>query len=60
MKTDCKTWLSPKELYEEYGISITKQNRIRRERKIPFSKIGKAVMYKRVEIEAWLDDHKVV
>ena len=54
------TWLNPKQLEAEYGISITKQNRIRRERKIPFSKIGKAVMYKRTEIESWLDDHKVV
>ncbi len=54
-----KDWLSPQELHKEFGITITKQNRIRRERKIPFSKIGNAVMYKRSEIESWLDDHKV-
>lgn len=53
------TWLNPKTLEAEYGVSITKANRLRRERKIPFSKIGNAVMYKRVEIEAWLDEHKV-
>lgn len=53
------TWLNPKQLHMEYGISITKANRLRRERKIPFSKIGNAVMYKRSEVEAWLDDHKI-
>ncbi len=53
------TWLNPKMLEAEYGISITKQNRYRQEKKISFSKIGKAVMYKRTEIEAWLDNHKV-
>ena len=54
-----KDWLNPKELHIEYGISITKQNRYRREKKITFHKIGNAVMYKRVEIEAWLDEHKI-
>mgnify|MGYP002633148646 CR=1 FL=1 len=53
------TWLIPKELDEEYKVSITKGNRLRREKKIPFSKIGNAVMYKRSDIEAWLDNHKV-
>jgi len=58
-KIECNTWLTPAQLHSEYGISITKQNRIRREKKIPFSKIGNAIMYKRTEIEAWLDDHKI-
>lgn len=54
-----KDWLNPKDLSQEFGISITKQNRYRREKKISFSKIGNAVLYKREEIEAWLDNHKV-
>ena len=52
-------WLTPKQLQTEYSISITKQNRMRREKTIPYSKIGNAVMYKRQEIEDWLDAHKV-
>jgi len=55
-----KDWLNPKELHEEFGISITKQNRYRREKKIPFTKLGNATLYKRVQIESWLDDNRVV
>jgi membrane peptidoglycan carboxypeptidase len=35
-----KEWLTPEELEREYGISITAQNRMRMERRIPYSKIG--------------------
>ena len=54
-----KERLTPDELQEEYGISIHAQNRMRMERKIPYSKIGKHIRYKRAEIEKWLEDHKV-
>ena len=54
-----KEWLTPEELQEEYGISIHAQNRMRMERRIPYSKIGKFVRYKRSEIEKWLEDHKI-
>ncbi len=54
-----KEWLTPEELKEEYGISIHAQNRMRMERRIPYSKIGKFVRYKRSEIEKWLEDHKI-
>ncbi len=54
-----KEWLTPEELQEEYGISIHAQNRMRIERRIPYSKIGKFVRYKRSEIEKWLEDHKI-
>jgi predicted DNA-binding transcriptional regulator AlpA len=52
-------WLDPKNLLSEYGVSITTQNRLRMERKIPYSKIGKMVRYNRDEIETWFSDHKV-
>jgi len=54
-----KEWLTPEELKEEYSISIHAQNRMRMERRIPYSKIGKFVRYKRNEIEKWLEDHKI-
>lgn len=54
-----KNWLDTKELMEEFGVSITTQNRLRIERKIPYSKIGKMIRYRRVEIEQWLENHKV-
>ena len=54
-----KEWLTPEELQEEYGISIHAQNRMRMERRIPYSKIGKFVRYKRSKIEKWLEDHKI-
>jgi len=54
-----KEWLTPDELQEEYGISIHAQNRMRMERRIPYSKIGKHVRYKRSDIEKWLEDHKI-
>jgi len=54
-----KEWLTPDELQEEYGISIHAQNRMRMERKIPYSKIGKHVRYKRSDIEKWLEEHKI-
>jgi len=53
-----KEWLTPDELQEEYGISIHAQNRMRM-RKIPYSKIGKHVRYKRSDIEKWLEEHKI-
>jgi len=54
-----KEWLTPDELQEEYGISIHAQNRMRMERRIPYSKIGKHVRYKRSDIEKWLEEHKI-
>ena len=54
-----KEWLSPEELEAEYGISIHAQNRLRMNRKIPYSKIGKYVRYNRKEIDKWLKEHEI-
>jgi predicted DNA-binding transcriptional regulator AlpA len=32
---------------------------MRMERRIPYSKIGKYVRYKRADIEKWLENHKI-
>jgi len=54
-----KEWLNPDDLVEEYGISIHSQNRLRMEKKIPYSKIGKLVKYKRSEIDRWIESHAI-
>jgi len=51
-----REWLSPKEVEVEYGLSVSTIAKWRMAKKnIPFSKIGKAVKYKRSDIEAFLN-----
>ena len=51
-----KEWLSPKEVEAEYGLSVSTLAKWRMAKKnIPFSKIGKAVKYKRSDIETFLN-----
>jgi len=54
-----KRWLDPKELLKEFGFSINNQSKLRHERKIPFSKVGRYVKYDRLEIDKWLENNKV-
>ena len=57
-----KRWLSPKELEEEFGFSVSIQAKMRmvsHPSKIPFSKVGGFIMYDRYRIDAWLEDHQV-
>ena len=55
-----KRWLTPKELLEEFAFSIDNQAKMRMDKKIPYSKIGKYIRYDREEINKWLEDHAVV
>ncbi len=55
-----KRWLSPTELENEFGFSRSTQAKYRMDRKIPFNKLGKYIRYDRYEIDAWLEDAKVV
>ncbi len=55
-----KRWLSPTELEDEFGFSRSTQAKYRMDRKIPFNKLGKYIRYDRYEIDAWLEDAKVV
>jgi len=51
-----KEWLSPKEVEAEYGLSVSTLAKWRMAKKnIQFSKVGKAVKYKRSDIETFLD-----
>lgn len=56
-------WLTPQELYEQYGFSKSWQSKARMASSgstLPYHKVGgKFIRYKRSEIEAWMDEHKV-
>lgn len=60
-----KDFLNPKALEQEYGISLTLQAKLRMRRydkdpkSLPFIKLGKTILYKRADIEAWLDKNSV-
>lgn len=54
-------WLSPSDLQEQYAISKTAQAILRLKKRqesdrfpLPFTKIGKRILYKREQIENWL------
>ncbi len=54
-----KRWLTPKELYEEYGFSKSNQAKLRMKRAIPYSKIGSYIRYDRHEIDKWIETNGV-
>jgi len=57
--TALKRWLSPDDLFKEFGFSKSNQDKLRMNRKIPFSKVGRYVRYDRLEIDKWLVNNKV-
>ncbi|CAM2972829.1 helix-turn-helix domain-containing protein [Helicobacter burdigaliensis] len=65
MEPKNKNFLTPKQLENEFGISISKQNKMRMQKNqnnansLPFIKIGKTILYKRSEIEIWLDKNMI-
>ena len=55
-----KEWLNPRELYTEFGFSISTTSKWRmRHINLPFSKMGKFIRYRRSDIEAFLESNKV-
>ena len=57
-----KRWLTPKELQNEFGFSVSSQAKMRmtsNSSTIPFSKVGKYIRYDRVEIDRWLENHQI-
>jgi len=59
MQDTQKRWLNPKNLADEYGFGESNQAKLRMERKIPFSKIGRYIRYDRIEIDKWLELNRV-
>ncbi len=60
METLQKRWLTPQDLLTEFNISIKIQNRLRSEKKMPYSRVGRQVRYDRIEIDKWFEEHKIV
>ena len=54
-----KRWLSPKDLFNEYGFGLDSQAKMRMTRKIPYSKIGKKILYCRLSIDSWIESNRV-
>jgi len=52
-------WLTPDELFKEYGFSKSNQDKLRMNRKIPFCKIGRYIRYDRLEIDKWIESNRV-
>ncbi len=52
-----KRWINPQELCEEFGFGKNTQSTMRKEGKIPFSKVGGFVLYDRNLINKWLEAH---
>jgi len=59
-----KRFLTPDELFEEYGLGKKWQDKWRSYKmgsaRLPFIKLGGYVRYDRQEIEAWIVKHSVV
>lgn len=64
MESMSKRWLTPDDLKTEYGFSKSTQAKMRMSMskcKIPFYKItNKYIRYNRMEIDQWIEKHKVV
>ena len=56
---ECREWLNPQELREEFGFSIPTQDRYRKEKAIPYSKVGRNIRYSRTKIHEWLQNHAI-
>lgn len=55
-------WMTPKQLQEHYGFSESWQNKARMVSSgstLPYHKVGKFIKYDRLEIDAWITQHKV-
>lgn len=60
MSSNKKRWLTPKELKEAYSLGLSNQAKLRMRKEIPFSKVGRVVLYDRIEIDKWLENNRVI
>jgi len=58
-KTTLKRWLSPDDLFKEFGIGLSNQQKLRTNRKIPFSKVGRYIRYDLNKINQWLENNSI-
>ena len=58
--TNSNGWLTPKEVYKEFGFSTSTLAKWRMNKiNLKFSKMGKYIRYARSDIEAFLECNKV-
>jgi len=50
-------WLNTKELACEYGIALSTQAKYRKNKFIPYIKLGGFIRYSREKIDDWLESH---
>lgn len=55
-----REWLTPENLEEEFGIKKNTQTHWRKEKKIPYSKLGGFIFYNRRNLYEWLESHTIV
>ena len=55
-----KRWLSVKEFQEEFGIAQSTQAKMRKEKVLPYTKIGNFVFYDRNKIDEVFEKHCVM
>ncbi len=53
-------WLSPKDFENIFGIKQSTQAKLRMNKMIPYSKIGKFIRYDIFQVNRWLEEHKIV
>jgi predicted site-specific integrase-resolvase len=59
MSAQANEWMNPKQLCEEFGIAEATQAVYRSDKKIPYSKVGGFIFYKREKIYQWLEKHSI-
>ena len=59
-KPPLNRWLTIEDVEREYGFNRNTQYRMRKLKKIPFSKVGKKIRYDRIELNKWLEDNRKV
>ena len=60
IQTSNKDWLNPKEVNQDYGLSVSTLAKWRMNRlHIKYSKVGKYIKYKREDIEAFLNGNVI-
>ncbi len=59
MNNDKNDWLTPKQLFAEFGIALGTQAEWRSQRFIPYSKVRNRILYSRKKINKMFEDNAI-
>ena len=62
LKKQSKVWLTPEDVNDLFGISKSSQAKMRmasNSSTMPFHKVGARIFYQNMDLNAWIEDHKV-